>query len=231
MATANSEPTRPSVLVFDVNETLLDIESLAPVFEDVFGDRRVLREWFGQLVLYSMTVTLADTYVDFADLGRAVLRMIGEVHGVAVTDNDTARLSAGMLSMPAHPDVEAGLRAFRDRGYRLVTLTNSPPASGTPSPLETAGLAGYFEQQFSVDTQRVFKPSQQLYTDVAAILDVAPSDCLMVAAHIWDTIGAQRAGMQGAFLTRPGNAVLALHSLPQPTLVAADLVELAAMLQ
>lgn len=218
------------MLVFDVNETLIDIEALAPVFGELFGDPRVLREWFGQLVTYSMTVTLADTYVDFVTLGRAVLRMVGDVHGVAVTDADAERLGRGMQSMPAHSDVEPGLRALRDRGYRLATLTNSPPADGAPSPLETAGLAGYFEQQFSVATARVFKPSLRLYTDVAAQLGVAPSDCLMVAAHIWDTIGAQRAGMQAAFLARPGNAVLPLDTLPQPTLVVADLIELAALL-
>jgi 2-haloacid dehalogenase len=50
---------RPNVLVFDVNETLIDIESLAPIFGRVFGDPRVLREWFGQLVMYSMTITLS----------------------------------------------------------------------------------------------------------------------------------------------------------------------------
>ena len=40
----------PSVLVFDVNETLLDFESMAPLFQRVFGDRRVLREWLGPLI-------------------------------------------------------------------------------------------------------------------------------------------------------------------------------------
>ncbi len=43
---------RPSVLVFDVNETLIDITSLEPFFTRTFGDRGVLREWFNQLVLY-----------------------------------------------------------------------------------------------------------------------------------------------------------------------------------
>lgn len=57
--------TTPSVLVFDVNETLIDIESLAPLFADLFGDERVLREWFGQLIQYSMTITLAGKYVPF----------------------------------------------------------------------------------------------------------------------------------------------------------------------
>jgi 2-haloacid dehalogenase len=35
---------KPSVIVFDVNETLIDIEALNPLFERVLGDRRVLRE-------------------------------------------------------------------------------------------------------------------------------------------------------------------------------------------
>ena len=32
-----------------------------------------------------------------------------------------------MLTLPAHPDVEDGLTKLRDNGFRLVTLTNSPP--------------------------------------------------------------------------------------------------------
>jgi 2-haloacid dehalogenase len=49
----------PTVLVFDVNETLIDINSMAPLFERIFGDPRAMREWFGQLVTYSMAATLS----------------------------------------------------------------------------------------------------------------------------------------------------------------------------
>jgi 2-haloacid dehalogenase len=48
-----------------VNETLIDIEAMNPLFKRVFGDERVLREWFGQLVMYSMTLTLSGLYRDF----------------------------------------------------------------------------------------------------------------------------------------------------------------------
>ena len=164
--------SRPSVLVFDVNETLIDIESLEPHFERIFGDGRVLREWFGQLVMYSMAVTLSDTYVDFFSLGQAVLRMTADVHRVPIGDDDIAALGAGMQTMPAHRDVSDGLRRLKDQGYRLVTLTNSPPVAGGSTPLENAGIAGHFERQFSVDTSRVFKPSTGLYTGVASELGV-----------------------------------------------------------
>ncbi len=220
-------PSSPSVLVFDVNETLIDIESLESHFERIFGDGRVLREWFGQLVMYSMAVTLSDTYVDFFSLGQAVLRMIADVHRVPIGDDDIAALGAGMQTMPAHRDVADGLRRLKDRGHRLVTLTNSPPVAGGRTPLENAGIAGHFERQFSVDTSRVFKPSTRLYTGVAAELGVRPSECMMVAAHVWDTIGAQRAGFSGALITRPRNAPLPAPGVPQPTLVVGDLIELA----
>jgi 2-haloacid dehalogenase len=221
----------PAVLVFDVNETLIDITSLEARFERMFGDRTVLREWFNQLVLYSMTTTMSGAYVDFFTLGQAVLRMIGDSRGVSIAEGDLDDLAYGMRTMPAHPDVADGLAQLRTRGYRLVTLTNSPPRTGVPTPLENAGIAHFFEMQFSVDTWRVFKPSGELYIGVAEQLEVAPSDCMMVAAHAWDTIGAQAAGFRGALLTRPGNAPLSTPALPQPDLVVADVLELAARLQ
>ena len=98
--------TAPSVLVFDVNETLIDIESMAPFFERVFGDPRAMREWFNQLVIYSMTATLSGHYVDYFSLGQGLLPMLANIHGVEITDDDVQSLKHGMLTMPAHPDVE-----------------------------------------------------------------------------------------------------------------------------
>ena len=139
----------PSVLVFDVNETLLDITALEPFFARVFGDPRVLREWFGQLVTYSMTVTLSGVYTDFFSLGQAVLKMLADIHGVQLAEDDVRALRADFATMPAHGDVAEGLGLLRDMGFSLVTLTNSPtsqserhrcsaPASATSSSKSSA---------------------------------------------------------------------------------------------
>jgi 2-haloacid dehalogenase len=221
--------TAPSVLVFDVNETLIDIDSMTPLFIQIFGDPRALREWFAQLVIYSMTATLAGRYTDFFTLGQAVLQMLADVHDVNITDDDLHSVKHGVLTMPAHPDVEDGLTALRDNDFRLVTLTNSPSSDG-PTPLEHAGLAHFFEQRFSVESCRAFKPAPIVYRHVSEELGVKPAECMMVAAHVWDTIGAQAAGFHGALITRPGNAPLPTPDLPQPDVVAADLRELAANL-
>ena len=121
------------MLVFDVNETLVDIEALSPLFEQIFGGARVMREWFGQLVMYSMTTALSGCYVDFFTLGQGVLRMLGEIHGTRISDEDLDRIKQAMMTMPAHPDVADGLATLRGSGYRLVTLTNSPPNPGVPA--------------------------------------------------------------------------------------------------
>ncbi|MCU1695002.1 MAG: hdl IVa [Mycobacterium sp.] len=227
----------PTVLVFDVNETLLDITALEPVFAKIFGDAGKarsdggwVREWFGQLVTYSMTLTLSDVYTDFFTLGEAVLRMLGDIHGVQITDGDLHAVRTGFSTMPAHEDVAIGLGQLRDKGYRLVTLTNSPPSPGGETPLQRAGLGHFFEQEFSVDAARVYKPAPELYRDVAEQLGVEPSDCMMVAAHTWDTIGARAAGFSGALIRRSGNAPLPAPGTPQPTVVASDLVALARQL-
>jgi 2-haloacid dehalogenase len=217
------QPADPKVLVFDVNETLIDFESLNVLFERIFGDPRTMREWLGHLIMYSMTTTLSGLYVDYFTLGPGLLKMVGDIHGVTVTDQDQALIRDGMKTMAAHPDVPRGLELLRDKGYRLITLTNSPPTPGGQSPLEHAGLGEYFERQFSIEACRAYKPSAHVYHYVSQELGVAPSACMMVAAHVWDTIGAQSAGFSSALITRPGNAPLPVPGLPQPNVIVADL--------
>jgi 2-haloacid dehalogenase len=51
-------PTRPCI-VFDVNETLLDLTTLEPTFERIFRDKGAMRLWFANLILYSAALTVA----------------------------------------------------------------------------------------------------------------------------------------------------------------------------
>ena len=87
-----SHDALPSIIVFDVNETLLDITTLEPLFDRVFGDRAVLREWFAQLILYSQTMTLSGLYTPFGVLAVGSLRMVAAIHGVTAADSDIDEL-------------------------------------------------------------------------------------------------------------------------------------------
>ena len=214
------------IIMFDVNETLLDITSLEPLFARLFGNKMLLREWFAQLVLYSQTMTLSGLYMPFGELGISALQMTADIHNVRLIDSDVDELKERMSKMPAHPDVVPALTKLREAGFRLVTLTNSAN-SASPTPLEKAGIGHFFEQHFSVETVSKFKPAPETYQMVAKELSVELSDLCLVACHLWDTIGAQAAGCQGAFLTRPHNALLSAPNVPAPDFVAADLTTLA----
>src|SRR5258708_34208533 len=113
------------LLVFDVNETLLDIEALAPQFQRIYGDAGVLREWFAQLILYSEAITLTGDYVPFGELAGAVARMVAEVRGVQIDAGDIERLQQAVASLPPHPEMPSSPGRSGAPDFRLFTLTHS----------------------------------------------------------------------------------------------------------
>lgn len=215
-------PKGPNVIVFDVNETLLDLTTLVPVFDRIFGKAEKMREWFAQLILYSQAMTLSGLYAPFGELASATLRMIGETSGVHIADDDVHDLMHGVQSMPVLPDVVPALGRLRAAGFRLVTLTNSAPVT-SPTPLERAGISIFFERNFSVHEVGRFKPAPECYGMVVSDLGVRASDLCVVACHLWDTIGAQAGGCRAALIKRPGNAVLPAPNVPLPDIVVDDM--------
>jgi 2-haloacid dehalogenase len=209
------------ILVFDVNETLLDLESIRPTFDRIFDDPAAMRLWFARLITYSEALTLAGVYVPFTDIGAAVLRMLAATRGIAISDADGAELTDRFASMPPHPEVPAALRRLREHGFRLCTLTdNTLEISGRQ--LANAGVIDLFERRFSVDeTVQRHKPAPEAYHSVAGALQVEPGDICLIACHVWDTLGARAAGWQAALILRQGNAPLDVG--PQPNHIGDDL--------
>jgi 2-haloacid dehalogenase len=222
----------PSVCVFDVNGSLLDTDGLAPLFQRLFGNGLVEREWYEELALYSNVITSSGNYPGtFFELAKAVLQMVGSIHHVEIRPADVEELGTRLLSLPAYPDVPDGLRMLKEAGFRLVTLTNSPPGSkGSETQLARAGIADFFERHFNTHSVRRFKVAQSVYHMVAEEMDVPPTACCMITAHAWDALGAQYVGFSSGLMNRPGQASLVMHGLPQPLAVAPDLPGVAAQL-
>ena len=215
----------PPIIVFDVNETLLDLGAVQPIFERIFDDPAAMRLWFVNLITYSEALTLAGVYVAFTDIGAAVLRMLADTRGIAIEEADAAELTDRFASMPPHPEVPAALRRLRDHGFRLFTLTDNTLEIQTQQ-LQSGRIVDLFERRFSVDQAvKRHKPAQEAYQFLAAELGVEPSSICLVACHVWDTIGALAAGWQAGLILREGNAPLAVG--PQPTYLGDDLDSIA----
>jgi 2-haloacid dehalogenase len=219
--------TQKPLIVFDVNETLLDLDSVAPVFERIFDDQLALRLWFDDLIMYSEALTLAGTYVPFTDIGAAALQMLAATRDITVSENDKRDLTDAFASMPPHPEVPGALERLRAAGFRLFTLTDNLLEIQTRQ-LEGGGIVHNFERRFSADMVKSHKPARSAYAYVESQLGVQPSELLLIACHTWDIIGAVGAGWDGALIKRAGNDVLSVG--PQPSIVGADLRDVAVQL-
>lgn len=214
----------PLAVAFDVNETLLDMSALDPLFERLFGDASIRREWFAAMLQSALVSTVVRRYEPFGRIGAAALAGLAEARGVALEAGDTDALGEGMTSLPAHPDARGGLDALRRAGVPVAALTNSTVEVASAQ-LEHAGLRDLVDTVLSADTVQRLKPAEEPYRHAAQMLRVEVSQLWLVAAHGWDVRGAQVAGCRTALVARPGARLDPLGE--PPDIVAADVGQVA----
>ena len=210
----------PRVLVFDVNETLLDLSALDAPFQQVFGHAAARNEWFTQLLQSALVSTVAGPYADFSTIGRAALQMVAARRGVQLSIDDKALIVDAIRRLPPHPYVFNSLERLQEAGFRLAALSNGAP-DVLRDQLTHAELTPFFEAILSADAVQRLKPAPEPYHHAAQRLGVDIADLCMVAAHAWDVGGAMRAGAAAAFVARPGKVLDPL--LPTPDIVGPDL--------
>jgi 2-haloacid dehalogenase len=214
-------------LVFDVNETLLDLSALDPVLDRVFGGdgpsgRRLREAWFAELLQRAMTTTITGPFVDFGELAASALRVTGQRYGHDLPFSEIETVLDAVRRLPAHDDVGPALDRLDTAGVPRAALSNGTPDT-LAAQLENAGLTDRFDRVFSAQDAGRLKPAPEPYRYAARQLDVPPEDLCMVAAHAWDTTGALRAGLKAAFVARPGQYLATVE--PEPMVVGSTLVE------
>ena len=196
----------PRVILFDVNETLLDMAALDPLFEGLFGDRSVRAQWFDRMLQSALVSTVTARYSEFGVTGLAALEMVATQRGVELSDDHRLELRETMQHLPPHPEVRTSLERLRDAGLRLASLTNSTPQVAEAQ-LANAGLRDLFEESLSAHEVRRLKPAPEPYRMAADALGARLGEVRLVAAHSWDIAGALNAGCAAAFVARPGKVL------------------------
>jgi 2-haloacid dehalogenase len=191
------------VLLFDVNETLLDLAALDPHFEAAFGDKHARREWFATMLRSAFLLTITGPYRPFGDHFREALRQTAASHGVVVSATDAQRILGGVRRLPPHSDVRPALERLRAAGFRMAAFTNSTHEVEDEQ-LVNAGIRDLFETALSADDGKRLKPAREAYEHAAKLMGVPVSEVRLIAAHDWDVAGALRAGARAAFVARPG---------------------------
>jgi 2-haloacid dehalogenase len=210
-------------VILDVNETMLDLGALDPLFVEWFGDPLARREWFAQTLHFAMTLAATRSFKSFGDVGAAALEEIARRHHVSLPENARTRWRESVLRLPAHADVEPALRLLRDAGLVTAALSNNP-LSVVREQLRHTGLTPLFTEIMSVDEVGALKPAPEVYQFAAGRLVLSPRSIWMVAAHGWDIAGATRTGLRAAFVARPGQSP---DPFALPEIIADDLLSIA----
>lgn len=214
-----------TVIVFDVNETMLDLRALDPLFARVFGNADVRRQWFQQFVQNFIVTVALGRYVEFGTIARGALDMVAERLGRSLADDDRKLILGTIRKLPPYPEVRESLERLKAAGFRLGTLTNSTKQVADAQ-MQNAGLIDHFEQVLSADEVKRLKPAAEPYYMAAERFGVPVSEVRLVAAHAWDVAGALTAGCKAAFVARPGMVLDPVYQ--PPDIVGRDLREVAA---
>ncbi|MDX2421185.1 MAG: haloacid dehalogenase type II [Amphritea sp.] len=190
-------------ILFDINETILDLSSLKPKFKAAFGDENVTATWFSMLLHTSTVCILTGVKTGFATLAGAMLDTVAARRGVVLSDVMRDDILGGFASLSPHADVKPALTRLRSAGYRTVAFSNSSLNLIT-SQIDNAGLTEYFDDIVSVEETGSFKPDPKVYEFVAWRINRPIEELRLVATHDWDTHGALSAGMHAAYIDRSG---------------------------
>lgn len=203
------EPARavaPTVVVFDVNETLSDMGPMVSRFQDVGAPATLAATWFAALLRDGFALTAAGDMAPFATIGAEMLRALLPTESLnRRLDEAVEHVITGFSELSVHPDVPDGIRALTAQGLRLVTLSNGS-ASVAQTLFARAGIGEHFERLLSVEDAGVWKPAHGSYAYAAAQCGVDASEMLLVAVHPWDIDGAHRAGLRTGYINRTGAA-------------------------
>jgi len=215
---------RPTVVAFDVIETLMSLEPLRARLTDIGQPPALLEAWYTRTLRDGMALSATGDYAGFTDVAEAALRALTYF---TISDEQVAQVMAGFNELPAFPDALPAITSLTEAGLRVACLTNGS-AYLASSFVNRTGLGSGVDRVISVEEVYRWKPAGVVYRYAAEVLNV-PSDRLaLVAAHDWDCHGAKRAGLTTGWVSRKSGGFGAPFAAPD--VVGEDLTEVAAKL-
>ena len=202
---------RPDVVAFDVNETLLDLAPVRAALVEAGRPESLLAAVFARTLLTGIAGAATGSWCRFREAFDTALAQESDLDAAA-----RATVAEGFGELAPHPDVEPALRRLTAAGVRVVTLTHGSPGVAEAA-LERGGVTPLVERSLSSEDIRAWKPSREVYLWAAGACDVAPDRMALVAAHGWDVLGAQRAGLTGAWFPRHERVYPAVYEAPHVT--------------
>jgi 2-haloacid dehalogenase len=215
-----------ATLAFDIYGTLIDTNGITQVLEQFVGDQagEFSRRWREKQLEYTFRRGLMGKYREFGICTRQALDYLCLSLGHDLSDEEKQTLMDRYRTLPAYPDVKAGLDAVTQEGFRLYAFSNGSAAAVTQL-LEHAGIDDYFIDVVSVDEVKSFKPDPEVYRHFLKRAGARAEESWLISGNPFDAAGALSVGMQAAWVRRSSAEVFDPWEL-QPTVTIATLAEL-----
>lgn len=221
-------PFRPTVILLDVYETLLDMSEVEKRVNLLLDSKNGYTIWFEMFMQYCFVDNCIVQFNDFPSIAYATLQMAGRTLGREIGERDINDVLELLKHLPVHEGVQEGLSKLNDAGYRIAALTNSPEKT-VRERMERTGLISYFEKVMSAEHVKKYKPSIAVYEWAIVQLEVEANEILLVSAHGWDLAGAVNAGLQTAYMKQSKQMLYPLA--PEPAYICTSLLDLSQQLQ
>jgi len=199
-------PPAVKALFFDMFGTMLDWRgSVAREVEAVLGPLGHRLDWLDFADAWRKSAMAESnqpnsTYCKLDALHRRHLLAILPRFGIgALGDATIDHLNLCWHRLDAWPDVPAGLARL---GSKFII---APVSNGNISLMvDVARRNGFaFDAILGAELARAFKLKPVVYLTACEALDLAPGECMMVAAHMMDLSAAGALGLRTGFIHRP----------------------------
>lgn len=214
---------KKNTILFDINETVLNLSVLKPKFKVTFGNESVLATWFSMLLHSSTVCIMTDVKTDFATLAGTMLEAIAARMGLTLSNSMRDDILSEFANLPPHKDIKHALSALKSAGFRTVAFSNSS-LNLISTQITNAGLMEYFDDIISVEKTGSFKPDPTVYKYAATQLNQPLETLRLVATHDWDTHGALSVGMRAAYINRASAIYHPLYR--QPDIIASTMEDI-----
>lgn len=188
----------------DALGTLVELEppwlSLRPRIPPEVSDSRLEAALRAEMAYYRDHAHEGRDDASLADLRERCARIVSERLGVEVTADELV----AAIRFDAYPDAAPALRELRERGEKLVAVSNWD--CSLPSVLERCGLGELLDGAVSSAAAGARKPDPAIFEPALELAGCAPEESL----HVGDTPeedveGASAAGIRVLLLDRDGN--------------------------
>jgi 2-haloacid dehalogenase len=193
---------RISTVTFDSYSTLVDVEAAETALAERVPDPEpVSRLWRTRSLAYTFIANQIDAYQPFYEMNRDALQYALDASSVDISTDERDEILAVYHELDVFDDVRAGVERLVDGGYDCYVISNGNPEM-LASMVEHAGIDDLLTDTISADEVKTFKPAPEIYRHGAARTGTPIDEIAHVTAGYFDVLGAQHAGMQGAWLNR-----------------------------